>query len=504
LDDPAISSSLTTIAPYFAALALVIILFDGGLNLSLDKTMKKMGVAILHTSIAFIGTMFVTALICFYFLNITNIFVGLLLGCVIGGISSAVVIPIMAGVSAKEDTRVLLTLESVLTDVMCIVTALILIEIIKGGTTDTGALIQQLLSAFVLAGFIGFLFGVLWLTVLKRLEGRPFAFMITLAALFVLYALVEFIQVSGAIAALVFGLVLSNKDEIARILKIRTGFVFDNNIKQFHSEISFLVRTFFFVYLGVTFVFTMGNFPFHPRFYMPDQIISNPLMLFFLVLAVFFIGILIIRYIAATISCAVDKEVKEDKSYITSMLPRGLAAAVLAALPFTIPEYLNGAGPTQTAYYTEMAANWGALSPADNPLQNLFLNMAFLMIVLTVIATTIGVSLIERSRSKKEEAEASAEGKTEDWMEKSRTYRKAVETRTRDWKSTGATETKPKTFKRPPPPPPKQSKTPPKQKQPPPSRIRTPPPPPAKKTGFHPLVKRSQDAKKQSTKKKSK
>lgn len=491
LDDPQISSALSDIAPYFAALALVIILFDGGLNLNLDKTMKKMGIAILHTGIAFIGTMFVTALVCYYFLGITNIFVGLLLGCVIGGISSAVVIPIMAGVSAKEDARVLLTLESVLSDVMCIVTALILIEIIKGSTTETGALIQQLLSAFVLAGFIGFLFGVLWLAVLKRLEGKPFSFMITLAALFVLYAMVEFIQVSGAVAALVFGLVLSNKDEIARILKIRTGFIFDHNIKQFHSEISFLVRTFFFVYLGVTFVFAMGNFPFQPGFYLPEQITSSPLILFFLVLAIIFVGILVIRYIAASVSCAVDKEMKADKSYITTMLPRGLAAAVLAALPFTIPEYFD----VSTSYFAEMSMGLPDATATLNPLKDLFLNMAFMMIVLTVIATTVGVSVIERSRSKKEEEAAAAEGKTEDWMEKSRTYRKAVETRTRDWKSTGATRPKPKTFKKPPPPPPQKAHTPPpKQSQAPPTRIKTPPPP-AKKSGPHPLLKRSQEAK---------
>ncbi|MCK5397381.1 MAG: cation:proton antiporter, partial [Thermoplasmata archaeon] len=251
-------ATLDSIAPIFSALALVIILFDGGLNLNLEKTMQKFGAAMIHTSIAFIGTMFVTAMICFYFLNM-DVVIGLLFGCILGGVSSAVVIPIMASASVKEDTKVLLTLESVLTDVLCIVAALILIEVLIGGNLDTGDMIQQLLTSFVLAAFIAFLFGVLWLWVLKRLEGKPFSFMITIAALLVLYAMTEFIHVSGAIAALVFGLVLSNKDEIARILKIKGSFVFDEHIKQFHSEVSFLIRTFFFVYLGITFVFSIGS-----------------------------------------------------------------------------------------------------------------------------------------------------------------------------------------------------------------------------------------------------
>jgi cell volume regulation protein A len=478
LQDLQFEGALTQIAPYFAALALVIILFDGGLNLNLDKTMKKLGPAILHTGIAFMGTMFVTAAICYYLLGIYNIFIGLLLGCVIGGVSSAVVIPIMAGVSAKEDTKVLLTLESVLSDVMCIVTALILIEILKGSATDTGLLIQHLLSAFVLAGFIGFLFGVLWLTVLKRLEGKPFSFMITIAALFMLYAVVEFIDVSGAVAALVFGLVLSNKEEIARMLKIKTGFVLDEHIKQFHSEVSFLVRTFFFVYLGLTFTFTITGFDYVPHsvLNMPEQILANPMYLFGLALGVILIGIFIIRYIAASVTCTVDEEVKEDKSYIYSMVPRGLAAAVLAALPFTIPEFLD----SSTDYFILMSGH-----------EEMFLNMAFMMIVLTVIVTTIAISLIERKRMKDEE-NGQETRETDDWANKSRTYKKHLETsQKKDWKRPKPTKERkaPRIIRKHPPPPPPE----PKARKP--VIIHSPRESPISKKTPHPLVKRSRDHK---------
>ncbi|MCK4266188.1 MAG: cation:proton antiporter, partial [Thermoplasmata archaeon] len=411
------SSTIETIAPYFAALALVIILFDAGLNLNLEKTMQKLGPAILHTGIAFMGTMFTTAFICYYLLGLSNVIIGLLLGCVLGGVSSAIVIPIMTGVNAKDDTKVLLTLESVISDVLCIVTALILIEILKGGNAEPGVLIQHLLSAFVLAGFIAFLFGVFWLAILKRLEGKSFSFMITIAALLVLYAATEYIQVSGAIAALVFGLVLSNKDEIARILKIRGSFVFDEHIKQFHSEVSFLVKTFFFVYLGLTFTFTIGvgTFVYGPMFYLPSVFTDNPLVLFTLVLLVLFIGFLIIRYIAASVTCVMDKDLKSDKPYIYTMLPRGLAAAVLAQLPFSIPEFRDYVSLGTQGYYDMMV-----------PHQNLYLNMAFMMIVLTVIATTIGVSLIERWKRKAEE-QGKADAKSDDWAQRSKVYKKHVE-----------------------------------------------------------------------------
>ncbi|MFO7618515.1 MAG: cation:proton antiporter [Thermoplasmata archaeon] len=419
LNDPQVEETLTTIAPYFAALALVIILFDGGLHLHLEKTMKKLGLAIIHTGIGFIGSMVVTALVCFYVLNMDFV-VGLLLGAIIGGTSGAVIIPLMLRSCAKEGTRILLTLESVLTDVFCIVTALIFIEMMRGSTLDTGAMIQRLLSSFVLAGFIAFLFGVFWLMVLKKMEGKPFAFMVTIAALLVLYAVAEFIQVSGAIAALIFGLVLSNKDEIARILKFKGSFVLDEHIMQFHSEVSFLVRTFFFVYLGMTFTFAINPESFNGiAEFVPGWISWSPLLIFIFLLSIIFGGILLVRYISASVTCFIHKELKEDKSYMATMMGRGLAAAVLATLPFTIPAFfettlVNGI-ETPSAYNVMMA-----------PYQELYLNIAFMIIVLSVIVTSISVFVIERKRATDGTCMPEEAG-SGDWTLKSPTYRKALE-----------------------------------------------------------------------------
>ena len=431
LDDSYMVEMLIEIAPYFAALALVIILFDGGLNLHLEKTMKKMGVALIHTTMVFLGSVAITAVVCYYFIGM-DIAIGLLLGAIIGGVSSAVVIPIMMKSSASEDTKILLTLESVLTDVLCIVTALILMEILEGSALNTGGLIQKLLSSFVLAGFIAFLFGVVWLMVLKKLEGKSFAFMITIAALLVLYAVAEFIQVSGAIAALVFGLVLSNQNEIARILKIKGSFVLDSHIKQFHSEVSFLVRTFFFVYLGITFTFSIGTDTFGTLpAYIPPWMAAQPIFVLLALLAMLFTGMFVVRYLSTFVTCAINKESKPDKSYIYTMLPRGLAAAVLAQLPFTIKAF------------NETTIENGVITPSHynqlmQPYQNIFLNVAFMIIVLTVVATSIGVSVIERGRAN---APPTQQKEVDDWAVKSPTYKRKLE---QESKTTWKKKTEPK------------------------------------------------------------
>ena len=84
--------------------------------------------------------------------------------------------------------------------------------------------------------------------------------------------------------------------------------------------------------------------------------------------------------------------------------------------------------------------------------QNLFLNMAFMMIVLTVIATTIGVSIIERKRASSDGPDES-EPKDE-WASKSLTYRRAKDAhKSTDWERAAPIKRKHKpTIKQSPPP----------------------------------------------------
>ena len=69
----------------------------------------------------------------------------------------------------------------------------------------------------------GAVFGIFWLRVLKMFQGKPYSFMITIAALMVVYSIVEYVGGSGPMSALIFGLVLSNKDEFARNWRKKYG-----------------------------------------------------------------------------------------------------------------------------------------------------------------------------------------------------------------------------------------------------------------------------------------
>ncbi len=412
-------SLLKLVTPYFAALALMIILFDGGLGLDIGQVVRRAGVSIVHTLIAWIGSVFVVTFVTMLFLGYP-FWVGVLLGVVVGGTSGAVVIGVVRGMSIQEDTKTILVLESTITDVLCVIGAITVIGILRGGGTLTGT-IGGLLGAFSIALLLGLVTGVLWLRALNHMVGRPFGFMITIAALFVLYAGTELLGGSGAMAALMFGLVLGNHKAIGRVLRIKEAFHIDEHFKQFESEISFVVRTFFFVFLGFSF-----TFPFATAWAVRTEIpglsyLNGTFWLIIAAIILIFLGIYGARVLATGATTRLHPEVGEDRRALKVVMGRGLAAAVLASLPFAIPAFTDPANPDYAVYRNGMAAY-----------ENQFLTIAFVIILLTVIATTVGVVSAERSRRPAGFAEAATDSLGRAMQVQNRETRKELDRKERE------------------------------------------------------------------------
>lgn len=376
---------LALATPYFTAMALMIILFDGGLNLRLREVVRYLNVVALHTGMTFILTLFLVAWVTVVVLGYPWL-VGLLLGAVLAGTSSAVVIGIVRALRVSEETKILLTLESVVTDVLCVVTVIALIEFLRGGPgASVSIVIFGLGQAFLVALVLGVAVGIGWLLLLSRLEKKPFSYMLTIAVLFVLYALTESVGGSGAMASFVFGLILGNQREFGRRLLVRPTLVVDDRIKQFHSELSFVIRTFFFVFLGLvfTFQFSVGwavssDLPALRSF-------NGTFSLFLIGVVLTFLVIVSVRFVAARVTALVRPKPPAEKRVLWTVMGRGLAAAVLASLPFTIPAFTAPSSPGDM-YYAFILARYQAQ----------FLNIAFFIILLTVGATTLGVAASDR------------------------------------------------------------------------------------------------------------
>ncbi|MBT0160059.1 hypothetical protein G4O51_08745 [Candidatus Bathyarchaeota archaeon A05DMB-2] len=347
--EPSIVSEL---APYISALALVFILFDGGMRMGIRQALSHSPRAVLLAVTGFILSMLVVALFTIFALGVP-LFYGLLFGSIYGGSSSIVVVSLTAKIKISEKGATTLILESAITDILCIVVSLALIGVILTGYADYASIGLGIAGRFVVGVLVGILFGVAWLVILKSAACLPFCYMLTLAIALFAYAVSEVLGGSGALSSLLFGLILGNETEILQVFHLRTTShaSVDEGLKRFESEIAFFIRTFFFVFLGI--IATISNVIF----------VFLGVMLSLLLLAV---------RIGAVQLSTLGSELRKERSIMSVVLTRGLAAAVLATLP----------------------AQYGLLYSDQ------FINFAVVIIVSTAIIATVGVIGISRKQKR--------------------------------------------------------------------------------------------------------
>ncbi len=260
----------------------------------------------------FLLNVLVTALLCKFLLS-WRLMNGLLLGSILGGSSSIIVVALSRKLGIGGKTETILSLESILTDVLCTVGAFVAIDIILSGQVSFQAALGSVALAFGVGLIVGSLVGIAWLTVLEKFKGKTNTYMLTLAVLLLTFVVARSLGGTGALSALFLGLIIGNGPAIAKLLKLKYTVSVDESVRGFHGQISFLIRSFFFVFTGLLFSYSS---------YVP--------ILFGLFLAFVYLGL---RFAAVKLSFL--KSTKDSESIMTVMLPRGLAAAVLASLPLT-------------------------------------------------------------------------------------------------------------------------------------------------------------------------
>ena len=343
---------IDTFKDLFLSAALVIILFDGGLSLDVRTVLESMRMTAVMSILTFIVEMVAIATVLHFIMDI-DFMVSLVLGSIVGGTTGVVVIPLANRMRIKPRTKSMLILESVITDVLVIVTTLTIISVVEIGEVSLLTVSTELAIKFVVGGIVGLVAGILWLYVLEKLHNQPLSYMITVAALFVVAGVVELppVSSSGAVAALLFGLVIGNRKFMrSRLSSLSLTTLTEDHIHHFHAEITFFVRTFFFVYLGLSFNF--GTFT-------EIHLVAGLLVISIIVLA---------RRLTSMMVWKMGEMETVDANAVFSMMPKGLSAAVLATFPAVA---LAGTDVWQESY--------GAL----------FLNVTLLVILGTTALATI-------------------------------------------------------------------------------------------------------------------
>lgn len=242
-------------------LAIILVLFEGGLELDLRRTLRHFPGSLVLACLSYGISMGLVALIVSRGLGL-SITTGLLAGAVVGCTSSTVVLPVMHQIEASEPVKVTLMLESSWGDVLAVLT----VGLLLGLRHETGPIALSLAHGVFTQVGLALLFavatGVLWSRLLPVLSEQHFWQVLTLSIVLVLYAGMEALEANGLIAVLAFGLTLSNfpgVDPRVRLLPMgTTSNRAQHMLLTFHSELAFLVRTFFFVLIGA--VAQLGSF----------------------------------------------------------------------------------------------------------------------------------------------------------------------------------------------------------------------------------------------------
>ena len=160
---------LGAVASVFTTITLVIILFESGTELNFNTLLNSIGGTMKLTTINFFVTMAIVAALGF-FVKELDVLTSLMLGAILGGTSSAVVIPMVAQLKISQKGGTILILESAFSDVLCIVFAWAFMQAIQSGSLNVGQVLGSIISSFILASIIGLIAAILWSYVLNRVR----------------------------------------------------------------------------------------------------------------------------------------------------------------------------------------------------------------------------------------------------------------------------------------------------------------------------------------------
>jgi cell volume regulation protein A len=330
-------SVFLSFAPYLSTLVLVLIMFQGGIELDFLTVFKS---SYLSMILIIIGLLLSIILVggAFYVTGGGDLMQSLMLGVIVSCSSSTVIMPLLPNIDATEKSKTVIAIESTFNDAFAIIILIVLIEIAKNSSAsfNVGGIALQTFYSFAVSALVAVIAGIIWYSLLKFLTNTKFAYSVTFAAMLVIVLIMHYIHGNGAIAILVFGIMMGNEELLTKLkLNFFKMSIKNSVIKKFNHEFSFLIRTVFFVFLGVVVELT------------------NVGIEFFIRLFVIILLIIISRYIAVSAIFKIQnfkkdtaeaqnqspafadnvKDAKKEKFFMLSMIGRALATAIMAYMP---------------------------------------------------------------------------------------------------------------------------------------------------------------------------
>lgn len=300
-DDPLLAKDIGSIA-------LIFILFSGGLDTKLSNFKQTVGAAV---SLSTIGVMITTLVLGIFahFIWSYSILESLLFGAIVSSTDAPTVFSILRNkkIHIKRSLQNLIELESGSNDPTAIILTLTIIAILTNKETSVMNIAQSF-AASIFFGFIGgYVFGKTMPYLINKLNLESYGLypVLSIAIILITYSLVSFVGGSGFLAVYILGLLSGQKE-----------FIHKKEIVKFHEGWSWFMQISMFLTLGLL-VF-------------PSKLFID----YWQDIAVALFLILIARPLSVMISLLFSKFTLPEKLLISWVGLRGSVSIILATFPF--------------------------------------------------------------------------------------------------------------------------------------------------------------------------
>lgn len=247
-------------APYFGGLALVTILLESGMGLDLDESIRGLAAGTLLAAFSFLLTAGTIALFAHGLLGLPGPS-AVALGSLLGVPSSAVVLPVLGTLGLPVELRTRLVLDAAIADVLGILGVEIAIGALGGGSVPS-LVLRSAVVGFAVGAAVAVGVGLLWSRYLRWATGTGALRLgeaLTFGIALLLDGSVSAMGGASAVAVVAFGVVLSNEPVLMQrafrrempAQDVKSFEEMREAIHRFMRQTTFVVLTFFFVFLGV-------------------------------------------------------------------------------------------------------------------------------------------------------------------------------------------------------------------------------------------------------------
>ena len=300
--------------------ALIFILFSGGLDTQWQNVRPVLGQGLILSTVGVALTMLILGSFAWFILGSFSSFAlgsdgidwveGLLLGAIVSSTDAAAVFSILksSNLGLKDNLQPLLELESGSNDPMAVLLTTTLVRML---VTADGSLVEltiTLVLQLCVGTLVGYLSGRLmgWTTNRLALDTKALYPIITLARVLLIYGIATVLKGNGFLAVYVAGVVLGNLE-----------FPYKETIVDFHEGISWLMQITMFLVLGLL-VF-------------PSELLAIAPVAIAISLFLMFVS----RPLSVLVSLALTKYNWRAKLFISWVGLRGAVPIILAIAPIT-------------------------------------------------------------------------------------------------------------------------------------------------------------------------